>query len=318
MAVYTRVDERALATFLALYDLPPATTFKGIAEGVENTNYFVETAGRRYILTLYEKRVDRADLPYFLSLMEHVAEKGVPAAMPVTDRSGAALQVLAGRPAALISFLDGVSPQSPTIPQARSAGEAMAMLHEATTDFGGTRPNALGPAAWSGLAGSVGDGFDRIAPGLREETGQVIAALVADWPTDLPRGTIHADLFPDNVLFDGATVSGLIDFYFACTDFLAYDIAVAMNAWTPEGSLEPAHAEAFLGGYEQRRRLAAEERAALPLLLAGSAMRFFLTRAYDAANQVPGSLVRVKDPRPYLDLVRHHRAQGWTFIGELT
>ncbi|WOI53749.1 homoserine kinase [Parvularcula sp. LCG005] len=307
MAVYTRVDESALTEFLARYDLPPATVFKGIAEGVENSNYLVEAGGERFILTLYEKRVNADDLPYFLGLMDHVVEKGVPAASPVHDRTGERLQTLCGRPAALITFLEGTSPDSPSLSQARVAGSALASLHAATADFAGARPNALGPRGWADMVDKSGPRLDEIEAGLHDEMHEAAASLIAEWPTDLPSGTIHADLFPDNVLFRGDEIAGMIDFYFACTDIYAYDLAISMNAWTPEGTTETARAHAFRQGYESVRPLSGKEQAALPLLLRGAALRFLVTRAYDWLHQIPGSLVRVKDPKPYLELLRLHR-----------
>lgn len=307
MAVYTHVDDDALADFLACYNLPPATTFKGIAEGVENSNFFVETADRRFILTLYEKRVDAADLPFFLALMRHVVRAGLPAAAPVSDENGDYLQQLAGRPAALISFLDGTSPAEPSADKAYKAGVALAQLHNATGDFVRTRPNALGPRMWTLMAHRLSPRLDHLGTGTGKEIIERAAFVRSQWPSDLPTGIIHADLFPDNVLFLDGQVSGLIDFYFACTDLLAYDLAISMNAWTPEGSADPTCALALRRGYESIRPLTPKEADALPLLLEGAALRFFLTRAHDALHQIPGSLVRIKDPRPYLMLMRQHR-----------
>ncbi len=307
MAVYTRVDAAALVDFLARFDLPAPTVFKGIAEGVENSNYLLETSGTRYILTLYEKRVDPADLPYFLGLMDHVVAKGVPAARPIRDRDGDILQTLCGRPAALISFVEGTSPDTPSPAQAKAAGAALAELHQATADFSKTRPNSLSVEGWQQLATDIGADLDRFEPGLTHEIGEAIQHLAEAWPHQLPAGTIHADLFPDNVLFLDDEVSGMIDFYFACTDLYAYDLAISMNAWIPEETHAPELARAFREGYERVRPLSSDEAAALPTLLQGAALRFFLTRAYDWLNQVPGSLVRVKDPLPYLRLMRLNR-----------
>lgn len=313
MAVYTHVPDEALTEFLSLYDLPAPTVFKGIAEGVENSNYLLETAGKRFILTLYEKRVAKQDLPYFLDLMKHVMDAGVPAAGPIADTQGNILQTLCDRPAALIEFLSGTSPQTPTPKQAIAAGTAMAQMHLATADFSGDRANALGPAGWAAMIEALGQRLDSIEPGLEVELNQLMTALIAEWPRDLPRGTIHADLFPDNVLFSGDTIGGVIDFYFSCTDFYAYDLAISMNAWTEEGQTDPTVAQAFREGYETIRPLSADEANALPVLLKGAALRFLLTRAHDFLHQVPGSLVRVKDPLPYLALLRHHRNHPGAF-----
>lgn len=314
MAVYTRVDEASLTTFLSGYGLPPATVFKGIAEGVENSNYLLESGGTRYILTLYEKRVEADDLPYFLDLMDHVVMKGVPAAAPVRDQKGQCLQQLCGRPAALIHFIEGTSPDDAAVRQANQAGQAMAQLHTATADFHDIRENSLGPEGWLNLIHEMGAGLNQVEAGLHQDLLTIAMDLADRWPRTLPRGTIHADLFPDNILFKDGKVGGLIDFYFSCTDFYAYDLAISMNAWTPEGTTAPAHAKSLLDGYQAVRPLSAEECAALPLFLQGSALRFLLTRAYDWLNQVPGSLVRVKDPLPYLTLLRHHRATPTAFL----
>ncbi len=314
MAVYTRVDTKDLTPFLARYGLPPATVFKGIAEGVENSNYLLESDGKRFILTLYEKRVKTEELPYFLGLMDHVVQKGAPAAAPVLDKEGICLQTLCGRPAALIEFITGTSPDTPSAPLAEAGGGAMAKLHGATADFAGRRPNALGPEGWASLIDEMGPSLDKVAIGLHQELKATLADLQAAWPKNLPQGTIHADLFPDNVLFHGDKVAGIIDFYFACTDYYAYDLAISMNAWVPEGSLDPTHAVHFRRGYETVRALSPDEANALPTFLQGSALRFLLTRAYDWLNQVPGSLVRVKDPLPYLQLLRHHRDNPTAFV----
>ncbi|MEM6648987.1 MAG: homoserine kinase [Pseudomonadota bacterium] len=318
MAVYTRVDETSLTKFLSLYGKPPATVFKGIAEGVENSNYLLESGGERFILTLYEKRVAAEDLPYFLSLMDHVMEKGIPAAGPVRDLQGETLQTLCGRPAALIHFLEGMSPDTPTLPQTVAAGAALAQFHLATEDFSMKRPNALGPQGWPPLIEQSGERLNDIEAGLYQELTEVAQECLDQWPEDLPKGTIHADLFPDNIFFNGEEVCGLIDFYFACTDFFAYDLAICMNSWTPEGSLTADNAHSFLRGYEQVRALGEDEMIALPLFLKGAALRFYATRAYDWLHQIPGSLVRVKDPSPYLHLLRHHRDHPTAFLENIS
>ncbi|MBB4658748.1 homoserine kinase [Parvularcula dongshanensis] len=312
MAVYTHVPEDELTRFLASYGLPPASVFKGIAEGVENSNYLLEAGGQRLILTLYEKRVAPADLPYFLALMDHVADAGLPAARPLTAKDGERLRELCGRPAALITFVRGVSPDRPSPAQARVCGEALARLHAATGDFEPTRRNDLGAEDWPRLTGALMPRADEIQSGLSEELPRLLASACGALPQGLPTGTIHADLFPDNLLLTEGEVTGIIDFYFACTGPLAYDLAVSMNAWTPEpqtdAPIDTRNARALLEGYESVRPLAAAEREALPTLLTGAALRFFLTRAHDWLHRVPGALTRIKDPLPYLRLMRHHAA----------
>lgn len=299
MAVYTHVDAAALAAFLARYDVGTAVSFKGIAEGVENSNYLVETTRARYILTLFEKRVDVAELPYFLGLMTHCADAGLPVPRPIPDRRGEALQTLAGRPACLIEFAPGVSVTTPTPAEARATGAALGRFHAATADFAGERPNSLGPEGWARLAASCAGKLDAVAPGLDALIVAETGRITTDWPTHLPRATIHADLFPDNVLLLGGRVTALIDFYFACIDIRAYDFAVTHSAWTfaPDGTgFDPAIAAALVEGYRSAHPLSEAEVAALPILCRGAALRFTLTRAYDWLNTPADALVTRKDP----------------------
>lgn len=312
MAVYTHVGEATLTDLLARYDLGHVTSFKGIAEGVENSNYFLATTKGRYILTLYEKRVDAADLPFFLGLMEHLAARGIPCPLPVHDRDGALMQRIEGRPAAVITFLDGVSLERIEPAHCHGVGAALAALHAAGGDFPMGRPNDLGPAGWRRLADQHTGRVDDVDAGLGPLIRQEMAALEAAWPTGLPQGVIHADLFPDNVLFLDDTVSGIIDFYFACTDMLAYDLAICLNAWC----FDSAHCYdhrlglALIAGYESVRPLLAAERAALGLLARGAAMRFLMTRLHDWLTPTPGAIVRPKDPRDYAARLRFWQARG--------
>lgn len=301
MAVYTPVSATDLAMFLMSYDVGTATSFKGIAEGVENSNFLVETTRGRFFLTLFEKRVDAGDLPWFLSLMTHVAEKHLPVPRPIADRDCAVLQTLNGRPACLIEFLTGVSVSEPTPAQCHAVGAALGSLHRAVADFAEERPNGLGPDAWAPLSDRCGDGLAEIDPELPALVADALAA-VADWPRHLPRCAIHADLFPDNVLLGGDTVTGLIDFYFACTDLRAYDYAVTHAAWcfsAVGGMHYPERAAALADGYAQTNRLDPDEILALPRLGQGAALRFTLTRAFDYINTPPGALVTRKDPMAF-------------------
>ena len=310
MAVYTDVSDDELARFLADHDLGRAVSFKGIAEGVENSNYLLDTERGRYILTLYEKRTRPEDLPFFLSLMEHVAGKGVVCPLPVRDRRGSALGHLAGRPAAIVTFLDGVSVKYPSAAHCGSVGAALAGLHLATADFAGRRVNALSVTGWRPLVEAVGERAESIAPGLHTDVMGELDALERAWPTGLPGGVIHADLFPNNVLYLGAEVSGLIDFYFAANDAYAYDLAICLVAWCHEPdqlSLNVTKAKALVAGYERVRALGEAERAALPLLCRGAALRFLATRLYDAFNTPAGALVKPLDPVEYWKKNRFHR-----------
>lgn len=309
MAVYTQVDDEQLSAFVARYGLGRVRSCKGIAEGVENTNYLLHTDKGPFILTLYEKRVKLGDLPFFLGLMDHLAAKGITCPLPVHDANGQALGELAGRPAALITFLEGVWPRHPTAMHCAGVGEVLAKLHVAGADFALKRPNALGLAGWAPLFQRFEQHADSIAPGLRTQISDEIAFLAAQWPTALPKGVIHADLFQDNVFFLGDQLSGVIDFYFACNDALAYDVAICLNAWCfgDDGRFDIAKGAALLTSYQRVRPLSDAERTALPILARGSALRFLLTRAYDWINTPADALVQRKDPLEYLRKLAFHQ-----------
>jgi homoserine kinase type II len=310
MAVYTEVSNGELEDFLALYDIGRVVSCKGIAEGVENSNFLLSTDRGSFILTLYEKRVARADLPFFLGLMDHLAAKGIVCPTPIHQRSGSALGELAGRPAAIISFLDGLWPRRPTPRQCQLLGEAMARLHLAGLDYRISRPNALSVAGWRRLYEASAPRAHEVAHELAGELAEELADLESCWPKDLAVGVIHADLFPDNVFFLGDRLSGIIDFYFACNDFLAYDLAICLNAWCFEtdGAFNATKARLMIAAYNKVRPIPAEEVKALPLLARGSALRFLLTRLYDWLNHPAGAFVKPKDPLEYLRKLRFHRA----------
>jgi homoserine kinase type II len=309
MAVYTEVSDEDLRGFLAMYDLGDVLAFKGIAEGVENSNYFLQTARDRFILTLYEKRVREADLPFFLDLMEHLAGRGVECPLPVRNGAGAALGRLAGRPAVIVTFLEGLAVKRPGVGHCRAVGAELASLHKAGSDFSGRRPNALSLESWPGLFASADGQADRLAPGLAGRIETELGELEVLWPRGLPEGVIHADLFTDNVFFIGDRLSGVIDFYFACTDAWAYDLAICLNAWCFEadGSFNATKGRAMIAGYQGVRPLEWEEVNALPILARGSALRFMLTRLVDWLNVPPGALVRPKDPLEYDRKLAFHR-----------
>ncbi|MBP0614505.1 homoserine kinase [Jiella mangrovi] len=309
MAVYTDVTEPELAEFLCRYDLGGLSSYKGIAEGVENSNFLLRTTGGTYILTLYEKRVNRSDLPFFVGLMEHLAEGGLSCPLPVHDRDGNALGELSGRPAAIFTFLDGMWTRRPSPYQCRAVGAALARMHESAKTFGLTRANGLAPCDWRPLYESCAGRADEVEPGLSAEIEAELSDFEAHWPQDLPKGVIHADLFPDNVFFLSGELSGLIDFYFACNDLLAYDLAITLGAWCFEqdGSYNVTKGRALIAGYASVRPLEEEEYDKLPLLCRGAAMRFMLTRLYDWLNVPDDSFVTKKDPREYLKKLRFHR-----------
>ncbi len=310
MAVYTQVSAEALAGFLARYDVGELVSAKGIAEGVENSNYLVETTRDRFILTLYEKRVEAADLPYFMGLLDHLAAKGLPVPPAIKDRGGVEIQELNGRPACLIKFLPGISLSHPTPAQARAAGEAMAQMHRAVADFPLDRPNSMGVDTWQPLFDKCGHSLDEIAPGLYDDLGFAIARVVPAWTrNDFDRCAIHADLFPDNVLMRGDQVTGLIDFYFACTDIRVYDLAVMHSAWSFDAhgrNYDPAVGDALIAGYEASLPLTEVERAAFPTLAAGACIRFSLSRAWDWLNTPADALVMRKDPLAYVRRLKHY------------
>jgi homoserine kinase type II len=309
MAVYTDVADDELRAFFALYDVGEVLSCKGIAEGVENSNFLVTTEQGNFILTLYEKRVAPQDLPFFIALMEHLARHGVACPTPLRAHDGLALRELCGRPAAVVTFLAGMWPRRVQPFHCAALGTALAKLHRAGDSFAMTRANDLSVAGWQRLYEACRDRAAEIQPGLAEELGDELATLEADWPHWLPTGVVHADLFPDNVFFRDRDVSGLIDFYFACTDFLAYDLAICLNAWCFEadGSLNVTKARLLIDSYRQSRPLSSIELAALPVLARGSALRFLLTRLFDWLNQSAGALVRPKDPLEYLRKLRFHR-----------
>ncbi len=309
MAVYTRVAPDDLGRFLEQYEIGPPVEFVGIRQGVENTNYRLVTPVGRFIVTIYEKRVDPGDLPFFLGLMEHLARHGLPCPLPVAGRDGAVLRTLCGKPAAIVTFLQGEVVERPTARHCESLGEALASLHLAGLSYGMKRTNALALDGWRALLQACAARADEIAPHFAQELTEELALLARAWPSQLPSGVIHADLFPDNVFFDGPRVSGLIDFYFACNDLLAYDLAVCMNAWCfdADHAFEITRARALLSGYRRVRPLGPAEISALPLLCRGSALRFLLTRLYDWLNRVDGALVQPKDPLEYRRKLRFHR-----------
>jgi len=309
MAVYTEIGDDELRAFVAAYDIGEALSCKGIAEGVENSNYLLATERGSFILTLYEKRVSPADLPFFIALMDHLAHQGVACPTPVRARDGGALRELCGRPAALVTFLNGMWPRRIEPHHCAGVGTALARLHRAGESFAMTRKNDLGLAGWRRLYQACALRADEVQAGLGSELGEALSRLEAAWPQNLPSGVIHADLFPDNVFFRDRALSGLIDFYFACNDAFAYDLAICVNAWCfePGGDFNVTKARLLVGNYRTARPLSAEEIWALPLLAQGSALRFLLTRLYDWQNQPQGALVRPKDPLEYLKKLRFHR-----------
>lgn len=304
MAVYTQLGPEQVSALLNHYDAGELVALKGIAEGVENSNFFVETTKSRFILTLYENRVDPDDLPFFYALLKHLHQAGCKVPRFMSDREGQWLQTVEGRPACLIEFLNGVSVTQPTAAQAHSTGAALAQMHNALADFHLTRPNSLGVSAWRPLSARCTDaGLDSIADGLASRVAVECDFLEANWPHHLPTGAVHGDLFPDNVLMLGDNVTGLIDFYFACTDIRAFDVAVTHSAWcfsNDGASFDHAVSAAMLAGYTSLAALDTDARTALPVLMRGACLRFLLTRCYDWINTPADALVTRKDPLAFL------------------
>jgi homoserine kinase type II len=309
MAVYTEVSDEEVAAFVAGYDLGRLVACKGIAEGIENSNYLLVTEAGPFILTLYEKRVKADQLPFFLALMEYLAAAGVPCPTPLHGRDGVALRPLAGRKAAIVTFLSGLWPRRPTAQHCAALGSAMARMHLAGRGFPQCRANDLSVGGWRPLLDATARQRGGVSADLRAELDGELGTLERLWPDALPGGIIHADLFPDNVFFEGGRLSGLIDFYFACTDAFAYDLAIALNAWCFEadGSFNVTKARRLFRGYGEVRELSAAEVEALPLLARGAAMRFLLTRLYDWLFTPKNALVTPKNPQEYVQKLRFHQ-----------
>lgn len=321
MAVYTHLGAEDLASLVSEYDVGTLVSAKGIAEGVSNSNWLIETrddgkpdkAGR-FILTMYERRIAAEDLPFFLGLLDHLSAKGCPVPRTIHDRGGAAWRMLRGKAVALIEFLPGVSVDRPTAAQARAVGEALAGVHLSSSDFDGSRENDLRPVDWQVLFDRCGEsGLAAIDAELPALVAGNLPSVARDWPEHLPRSVIHADLFPDNVLLMGNSVSGLIDFYFACTDLTAYDLAVTHAAWCfadAGRTFRPEVSAALMAGYQSIRPLSAAERAALPLLAQGAALRFVATRSYDWLDTPPDAMVARKDPMDFARRLRFYAGAG--------
>lgn len=318
MAVYTDISTESLEEFLQRYDLGKLLSFKGIAEGVENSNYFVKTEINSYILTLYEKRVNASELPFFINLMEYLSSQGLNCPLPIRDKKNIALAELSGKPAALVSFLEGLSVKRASPAHCYALGKVLAELHKAGKNFNMKRENSLSVRNWRPLLNASGEKTNSVADGLYIYLQQELDILEKEWPSDLPSGVIHADLFPDNVFFINEKVSGVIDFYFACTDFFAYDLAICLNAWCFEAdsSYNLTKGEALFSGYQSIRPLINDEKKNFSLLCRGSAIRFALTRLYDWLNVPEGALVRPKNPMEYKrKLAFHQRILSYSEYG---
>ena len=318
MAVYTEVADDELRSFLTAYDLGAVLSFKGIAEGVENSNYMLQTERGTYILTLYEKRVARGDLPFFLGLMDHLAAGGFPCPTPVHGKDGTVLRELAGRPAAIVTFLSGLWPRRILPVHCKGLGAAMARMHLASASFKLKRENSLSHDGWRAIYEGCRGRADTVQAGLEKVIAAELEFVDEHWPENLPTGVIHADLFPDNIFFLNETLSGVIDYYFACNDFYAYELAICLNAWCfePDGSFNVTKARNMLQAYRGLRPFSAEELEFMPVLARGAALRFLLTRLYDLIHHPEGALVKPKDPLEYLRKLKfHQRVKGPSAYG---
>ncbi|PPR10544.1 MAG: Homoserine kinase [Alphaproteobacteria bacterium MarineAlpha11_Bin1] len=309
MAVYTSVSREDLEKFLNGFDIGDAVSLEGIVQGIENSNFRLRTTDGIYILTLFEKRVNPMDLPFFLGLMRHLANSGFPCPAPLSDQNGEVIHRLSGRPAAIVSFAEGAFLQQITTDHCRKVGTILAELHETAATYSSQRGNDLGLSAWRSIFSSVGLLADKLRPALANWIEAELNAIESCWPTGLPTGVIHADLFPDNVFFDGTNISGVIDFYFSCNDALAFDLAICLNAWCfSSGQIIAPRAKALIAGYEDVRPLHKSERDALPLLARGAAMRFLITRLYDWFNTPSDALMDRKDPTEFISVIEFHKA----------
>ena len=318
MSVFTKVSEEQLATWLQRYSLGTLVELKGIAAGIENTNYFVTTSLGRYVLTLFE-RLNESELPFYLNLMSHLAKHGIPCPGPIADRDNGLLGHLNGKPATLVTCLPGKPVMAPAVHHCRIIGGALANMHVAGQSYESTFPNPRGPRWWRETA-------PQVLPFLDEPRRLLLNAEIADQAgaraRDLPRGPVHADLFRDNALWDGAPgterLGGIIDFYFAGVDALLFDVAVAVNDWcidTRDGTLDEARCTALLAAYRGIRPFTAEERDAWPLMLRAAALRFWLSRLFDFYLPRAGELTHAHDPEHFRRILELRRAGVPALVG---
>jgi homoserine kinase type II len=310
MAVYTHLSDEDMDEIAARYGLGAVTSWHGITEGIENSNYLLTTENQKVILTIYEKRLNTDDLPFFLGIKEHLAERGISCPLPLHTLEGHQTFAIYGKTAAVVSFLNGKSTSIIRNSHLTELGCAMAKMHLAAESFTLERRNDLSLSGWKKLIERINNEPEKIDINLKKYISDEYSFLENNWPDNLPSGVIHADLFPDNVFFDdNGALSGIIDFYFACNDIFLYDVAIAMNAWCfePRHDFNITKAGLLLKSYHAVRDISAAEREALPILCRGAALRFFLTRAYDWLHPQPGAVVTPKDPKEYLKKLRFHQ-----------
>lgn len=309
MAVYTNITEEQLEELLNQYSIGCPKALHKITKGIENSNFILETTLGKYILTIYEKRIDTSDLPFFLQLKQYLAQQQFPCPEPIKTTDDQLIVTVASKPAAIISFLTGKEIFQVRTIHCYEVGKALALLHQQSQGFSMQRANDFGLNRWQIMTESLACNADRLHPGLKDFLLQEMDYLQTNWPTELPTGIIHADLFPDNVFFTNNQFSGMIDFYFACNDLLAFDIAICLNAWCyePNGEFNITKSQQLIAGYQQHRPLSSEELAALPILASGAAMRFLLTRLNDWIYPSENALVVPKDPMEYYHKLLFHK-----------
>ena len=313
MAVYTKLSENNLKDFFSKYNLGKLLKFRGIQEGIENSNYFIKTDSGKFILTVYEKRVEEKDLPFFMGLMKNIFNENFPSPEPIINKNGNYITEIFGKKAAVVSFLEGASKKNLTPDNCYEVGIYTAKLHMITKNLNIKRTNRLSVNSWRLIYRKIQRDCSKIYPDLTKIIERNLEVIEDKWPKNIPRGIIHADLFPDNIFFKGSKLTGIIDFYFSCYDFYALEIAICLNALCFEGknenlSFNVTKAKKFIDGYSSIRKLTEEEKESLKILCHGAAMRFLLTRVFDYLNLTEDALVKIKDPVEYLKRLEFHNS----------
>ena len=311
MAVYTKLSKSELVGFFSKYNLGKLLNYKGIKEGIENTNYFIQTEKGKFILTLYEKRTEEKDLPFFISLMRNLFDKKFPTPEPIINKNGNYISEVLNKKAAVISFLEGNSKTNLDPDNCYQVGIYTAKLHLITKDLTGKRENKLSVKSWRELYNKVKNDCSKIQKNLPKIIEKNLNEIEKNWPKDIPAGIIHADLFPDNIFFKNNKLSGIIDYYFSCYDLYAFEIAICLNALCFEGknenlSFNVTKAKKFIDGYSSLKKLTEKEKDSLKILCKGAALRFLLTRVFDYLNLTEGAIVKIKDPIEYLKRLEFH------------
>ena len=311
MAVYTKLSDKDLKNFFLKYNLGELLNYKGIEEGIENTNYSIKTDVGKFVLTVYEKRVEEKDLPFFMGLMKNLFDANFPSPEPLINKNGNYITEIANKKAAVVTLLDGSVKKNLNPDSCREVGIYAAKLHTITKNLAGKRENKLSINSWRNIYKNIQKDCSKIHPNLDKIIDRNLDEIENKWPKNIPSGIIHADLFPDNIFFKGNKLVGIIDFYFSCYDFYAFEIAICLNALCFEGknenlSFNITKAKKFIEGYSSIRKLNEEEKESLKTLCQGAAIRFLLTRVFDYLNITKGALVKIKDPIEYLKRLEFH------------